>query len=212
MSVRITAWVWEHSQVTDSTTLNVLLSLADQANNEGTCWPRIKTLARHCRCDERTVYRHLAMLEELGEVSRHSRPGQSSIFQIHTATPDTGVRTDNVSGTTPASGTPDTGVREGMTLLSDRTVSEPSKNRRKAEHPLPEDWAPNDKHRAMAEESGVEIAVEVAKFRSHAEMHDRRAVRWDSAFNYWLINAAKFAAENGRRTTREPASFSPWSQ
>ena len=54
---------------------------------------------------------------------------------------------------------------------------------------LPEDWAPTDAHRKKAAELGVDLELEVDRFRLHAEANDRRAVRWDAAFSMWLSKA-----------------------
>lgn len=40
--------------------------------------------------------------------------------------------------------------------------------------------------------SASEISREAQKFRNHAKQNARTAVRWDSAFDNWLIKAAEF--------------------
>ena len=42
----------------------VLLKLADQANDEGLCWPSYETVAKACEVDRRSVIRHIKKLEE----------------------------------------------------------------------------------------------------------------------------------------------------
>lgn len=44
----------------------VLLKLADQANDEGLCWPSYETVAKACEVDRRSVIRHIKKLEEDG--------------------------------------------------------------------------------------------------------------------------------------------------
>lgn len=41
----------------------VLLKLADQANDEGLCWPSYETIAKACEVDRRSVIRHIKKLE-----------------------------------------------------------------------------------------------------------------------------------------------------
>jgi hypothetical protein len=36
------------------------------------------------------------------------------------------------------------------------------------------------------------LIVELAKFRAHAETHDRRARSWDGAFRTWLLKAVEY--------------------
>lgn len=44
----------------------VLLKLADQANDDGICWPSYETIAEACEVDRRSVMRHVKKLEEDG--------------------------------------------------------------------------------------------------------------------------------------------------
>ena len=90
MSVKLMTIVWEELLELDSTHTLVLLAVADNANDEGACWPSIATLARKTRLHERTVQRALKTLEDAGHLSRFDKPGGSSDFWVHprrTATP-----------------------------------------------------------------------------------------------------------------------------
>jgi len=60
---------WDRSSQ-QGTALLLLLALADFANDEGTCWPSVKTLARKCRLGKRQTQNLLGKLEEEGEISR----------------------------------------------------------------------------------------------------------------------------------------------
>jgi hypothetical protein len=67
MSWRATSWAAE--QVTGSPiTKLVLLKLADNANDEGVCWPSVPLIAEHTELSERTVQDHLRRLEGLGKI------------------------------------------------------------------------------------------------------------------------------------------------
>lgn len=63
-----------------------------------------------------------------------------------------------------------------------------SPRRRSPETPIPDDWSPNATARAKASELGVDLNHEAQQFRNHALTHDRRCVRWDTAFLNWLGN------------------------
>lgn len=124
MSVHLSSVVWRESTAT-GTTLLVLLSLADQANDDGECWPSVAKIAQRCRVSERSVHRHLNDLEELGEIGRRERPGQPSIYTINLRQLDTPRVSQSGTGAnlaplTQVSGGYDTGVRGGMTLLADK--------------------------------------------------------------------------------------------
>jgi hypothetical protein len=51
---------------------------------------------------------------------------------------------------------------------------------------MPDDWKPNDQHRATAVERGLNLDRAVETFKAHAEANDRRLVDWDAGFRQWL--------------------------
>ena len=64
-----------------------------------------------------------------------------------------------------------------------------SKSRKKPSKPLADDWRPTEDHLARCRDIGVDPALELAKFRAHAEANDRRQVNRNAAFTQWLLNA-----------------------
>ena len=64
----------------------VLMSLADQANDAGVCWPAVGTLAERTCMSERNVVRAIADLEKLGLVLPRRVAGKATVY---TVTPDT---------------------------------------------------------------------------------------------------------------------------
>lgn len=63
----------------------VLLALADQANDEGYCWPSTTTLAWKLGSTDRFVRKALADLERKGLARREERPGRSNVYVINEA-------------------------------------------------------------------------------------------------------------------------------
>lgn len=57
------AWVLKHSTTTGTDRL-VLLSLANHANENGQCWPSVRTIAREANVTERAVQRSLASMRK----------------------------------------------------------------------------------------------------------------------------------------------------
>lgn len=68
MSVRIMSKVWD-SQLGSHTEKLVLLALADNANDEGLCWPSRKTIARKCDLSETAVRSQIKEFESAGLIS-----------------------------------------------------------------------------------------------------------------------------------------------
>lgn len=65
MSIKAMNWVWKLEDLSAQETL-VLLALADQANDQGYCYPSRATLAQKARCSVRTVGRSVKNFEEWG--------------------------------------------------------------------------------------------------------------------------------------------------
>lgn len=60
----------------------VLLSLCDNANDQGECFPSISMIAQRCSMGERTVQSHINDLEKMGILTRIERAGRSTIYRI----------------------------------------------------------------------------------------------------------------------------------
>lgn len=73
MSIKRMSAVWEHSQHKGNDLL-LLLALADNAADDGYCWPSIDTLAQKTRLSTATVIRRTRQLEKSGELFvQHNR-------------------------------------------------------------------------------------------------------------------------------------------
>lgn len=123
MSVHVASTVWRYSKATGAELL-VLLSLADQADDDGKCWPSIPNIAKRCRVSERSVHRYLAALVELGELRKEERPGRASVYHVNPCQSDT---PDNVSPLTAVSPTPANLSPTPATAVTQKH-QEPSKN------------------------------------------------------------------------------------
>lgn len=60
----------------------VLLSLCDNANEQGECYPSIAMIAQRCSMGERTVQGHIQQLQDLGFLRRVERTGRSTVYQL----------------------------------------------------------------------------------------------------------------------------------
>lgn len=75
-------WSTDHPALLNSTHLLVWLVLADFANDEGTCWPTIGTVARKARTSERTVSRVLNQFENWNLIERNYRYKDSTVYRL----------------------------------------------------------------------------------------------------------------------------------
>ena len=82
LSNYVLTWVWKKAPVTDPTCLLVLASLADQANDDGYCWPSVASTAKRCRISDRQVQRWISHLVSEGLLEVHPRSGTSNMYRI----------------------------------------------------------------------------------------------------------------------------------
>ena len=125
MSIRLMTLVWDMEQLNPTDTL-VLLALADNASDEGNCFPSIGTIAKKTRLHERTVQRVCQELIEAGHLSRKNRSGRSNVFNVHprhTATPVTAAPPAHDH---PTPGTRPPHPRRTATHNHQVTINEPS--------------------------------------------------------------------------------------
>lgn len=65
----------------------VLLKLADNANDDGVCFPSYKNIAEHCEISERSAINHINALIEMGLVSKKRRKTEngdtSNLYILH---------------------------------------------------------------------------------------------------------------------------------
>lgn len=61
----------------------VLLALADNANDQGECYPSISKIASKCEMSRRTALYSINRLAEAGHVSKQTKPGRNSVYIVH---------------------------------------------------------------------------------------------------------------------------------
>lgn len=72
---------------------------------------------------------------------------------------------------------------------------------RNVRQPLPDDWTPSHAHHEYADAHGLDCDAEAFKFRNWCEANGKRYVRFDSAFNRWLANAAEWSQDKPKTAT-----------
>lgn len=222
MSIQLMTQVWQDATLTGNTRM-VLLALADSANDEGTCWPLIDTIARKVNCSRSTVESALANLERQGYLERNHRRNSSTIYRVLIPTPENRGSPENYGDHPRESGvlTP-----ENRTQNRKGTVREPSggayapdgglwppppeqsppakkQARRKQRHHLPDDWVPKDQHVEKARTLGVDLEEEAEKFRNYWQAQGKPMADWDATFRNWLLNARKFQSSTQAEPTRD---------
>ncbi|EBO2795108.1 helix-turn-helix domain-containing protein, partial [Salmonella enterica subsp. enterica serovar Montevideo] len=112
----------------------VLIKLADNANDEGECWPSYQHIADQCEVSRSTVKSHIRALEDMGLLKREFRRkgelNQSNVFYL---------TLDNAQQIPPESGGAGADPR---TYHSFEPVKEPLERKKKPSS-MPEGFSPS---------------------------------------------------------------------
>lgn len=81
MSIALMTCAWRLLGLTPTQKL-VLLSLADNANDAGECYPSIAQIVQRTALSDRAVQKTIASLQSLGLLTRISRPGTSTLYML----------------------------------------------------------------------------------------------------------------------------------
>ncbi|EHW4467534.1 helix-turn-helix domain-containing protein [Salmonella enterica subsp. enterica serovar Kottbus] len=175
----------------------VLIKLADNANDEGECWPSYQHIADQCEVSRSTVKSHIRALEDMGLLKREFRRkgelNQSNVFYL---------TLDNAQQIPPESGGAGAAPR---TYHSFEPVKEPLERKKKPSS-MPEGFSPSASHQKMAEEFGISLQDEFDKFTDHHLSKGSKFIDWSRALNTWLRNARGFQKSRACNSFSRPSS------
>ncbi|ECH1724129.1 helix-turn-helix domain-containing protein [Salmonella enterica] len=175
----------------------VLIKLADNANDEGECWPSYQHIADQCEVSRSTVKSHIRALEDMGLLKREFRRkgelNQSNVFYL---------TLDNAQQIPPESGGAGADPR---TYHSFEPVKEPLERKKKPSS-MPEGFSPSASHQKMAEEYGISLQDEFDKFTDHHLSKGSKFIDWNRALNTWLRNAKGFQKSRPSNSFSKPSS------
>lgn len=201
----------------------VLIKLADNANDNGECWPSYQHIADHCECSKSAVKEHISALIKLGLMTKENRVGvnngkgnTSNVYRLHlTSTPVQPESTPPVppestggspkSTPVPPESTPPVPPAGTRTSHSFEPVKEPLDNKKKLSS-MPEGFSPSASHQKMAEEYGISLQEEFDKFTDHHISKGSKFIDWNRALNTWLRNAKGFQKSRPSNSFSKPSS------
>lgn len=181
----------------------VLLKLADNASDQGECWPSYQYIADQCEISKRSVMSHIDDLCQSGllkKVFRKGPKGNSTNIYILTlpsagdSLPSAGDSLGGSAGAAPRISHSFEPVNEPNSLSGrEGFMSEAAKRRIGMSPggaiPLPPMFKPNEEHIAMAREKGVSIETELLNFKDYHTARGTMLLDWNSAFRVWIRNA-----------------------
>ncbi|EJU3030370.1 helix-turn-helix domain-containing protein [Salmonella enterica] len=212
----------------------VLIKLADNANDNGECWPSYQHIADQCEVSRSTVKSHIRALEDMGLLKREFRRkgelNQSNVFyltldnaqQIQPESGGAGAARGGAGAARGGAGADlgggagaarggagaDLGGGAGAaprTYHSFEPVKEPLERKKKPSS-MPEGFSPSASHQKMAEEFGISLQDEFDKFTDHHLSKGSKFIDWSRALNTWLRNARGFQKSRSCNSFAKPSS------
>ncbi|EJM4622344.1 helix-turn-helix domain-containing protein [Salmonella enterica] len=197
----------------------VLIKLADNANDEGECWPSYQHIADQCEVSRSTVKSHIRALEDMGLLKREFRRkgelNQSNVFYLtldnaQQIPPESGGAGDDRGGAGDDRGGAGDDLGGGAgddprTYHSFEPVKEPLERKKKSSS-MPEGFSPSASHQKMAEEFGISLQDEFDKFTDHHLSKGSKFIDWSRALNTWLRNARGFQKSRACNSFSKPSS------
>ena len=196
------------------------MSLADQANDHGVCWPSIETICNRTSLSERTVQVALKELETCGLLRRSPRHKATTVWRLDAkvilqATPQQMHPSDAYPAApallprrscafTPQQMHPDPPLEdpsldEPLERTPARGSDQPiaakpqaTAKRAKARTQVPSDFTPNETGRAYAAACRVNAAVELPMFLNHHAAKGTLFLDWQAAWRTWCDHAVQF--------------------
>ncbi|ENH6604733.1 helix-turn-helix domain-containing protein [Salmonella enterica] len=197
----------------------VLIKLADNANDEGECWPSYQHIADQCEVSRSTVKSHIRALEDMGLLKREFRRkgelNQSNVFYLtldnaQQIPPESGGAGADRGGAGADRGGAGADLGGGAgddprTYHSFEPVKEPLERKKKPSS-MPEGFSPSASHQKMAEEFGISLQDEFDKFTDHHLSKGSKFIDWSRALNTWLRNARGFQKSRPSNSFSKPSS------
>ncbi|EGC7193787.1 helix-turn-helix domain-containing protein [Salmonella enterica] len=197
----------------------VLIKLADNANDEGECWPSYQHIADQCEVSRSTVKIHIRALEDMGLLKREFRRkgelNQSNVFYLtldnaQQIPPESGGAGADRGGAGADRGGAGADLGGGAgadprTYHSFEPVKEPLERKKKPSS-MPEGFSPSASHQKMAEEFGISLQDEFDKFTDHHLSKGSKFIDWSRALNTWLRNARGFQKSRSCNSFAKPSS------
>lgn len=204
MSVRIMTAAWATDLPAGDKL--VLLALADSANDEGHCWPGMKSLVAKTGKCERSVQASIKALEAALHLTRTEILGKGCNYLIHPR-----------KICTPARSAPPQELREPPQNLREtpaKSAGKPSLNRKEPSpsklRAIPDNWWPADFSEGTESRKVVdgwppgELAAQVEQFCAHHGSKNNSFSDPQKAWSTWVLNTRKWGIGKRERSDANP--------
>ena len=203
MSNFILSEAWRLTDITPTQKL-VLISLADQANDDGLCWPSVKTIGIRTCLQERSIRQAIADLEKLGLLRRQIQLGKATYYTLTPSRKCTSALDAPLHDVhpplqdvpvTPAPGAYITikNPKETSNIYPDKSEKQNRRTR------LPDNFVLTDKLRDSAvaywktkNRFDISPGDQWMRFITHHRSKGSRMADWECAWQTWYVNAVEY--------------------
>jgi hypothetical protein len=205
MSIRIMTAAWATDLPAGDKL--VLLALADCANDEGLCWPGVRSLCAKTGKAERSLQASIKSLESGGHIKRDEIIGKGCNYLVHPR-----------KNCAPAEDAPPQELQrppQKLRATPAKIAGKPSLNRKEPSpsklRAIPDDWQPSEF--AIGTESRKvvdgwppgELSAQVEQFRAHHSSKNNSFSDPQKAWSTWVLNTRKWGIGRHERSNNPTA-------
>ena len=177
----------------------VLIKLADQANDDGECWPSYESIAKSCEISRRSVINHIKWLSENGFLrieKRYNHNAKKNYTNVYHLTLVSGAN-DSLPPSAGAAPKPIIEpiniepINESINGETDKKTKKAKTAKKKQKHDFV-DFDFTDNQKSKCSQYGVNINELLNEFKDYHGARGNQFVDWSQAFNTWINNHIKF--------------------
>ena len=205
MSNRALNWAFE--QTTGSSTIKlVLLKLADQANDDGRCWPSLRWIVKHTELSERAIRDSIRRLEKLGllfTVHRRDETGSINLTNIYQLKIRENVPVGQVVPQGGAGGAPGVGQDVPPNPKVKPSIKPLAANTQKRKTEAPQEFLLTEDLKTWAKEQGLSFGTlekETPRFLDYHRAKGTTFKNWGAAWKNWMRNVKEWSKDKGDKS------------
>ena len=208
MSIKIMNKVWDTHCETHTQKL-ILISLADNANDQGVCWPSIDYMALRCDLSRQAVINQIEHLTKLGFIKVRKSDGHVNVYEflpfdavpVNAVDPSTPL-TPPVNAVDPHPSTPLTPPVNAVDPNRKEPPFEPSENRQGSSNPVQRRFKKPTLEQVKVAAKNIDLPTsEAEKFVLYYESNGWRVGKnpmksWPHALQNWKTHWLEYGQNN----------------
>jgi hypothetical protein len=194
----------------------VLLKLADNANDQGECWPSYQYIADQCEISKRSAMNHIEALLDAGFLTKTVRKGvkgnSSNVYLLNLdvkpanngganpALPSAGDSLGSANAALGGSANPAPGISHSLEPVNEPVIEPlvvpPKPKKPKRASAVPDEFLVDQRMLDWLTENQIttDWRTETNKFLDHHRAKGSIMADWVAAWRTWMRNSLKFSA------------------